>query len=435
MSAATVGILCFAAMALMILAGLPLCVSMLTCSFAGLYIIGGAKMLVAQLTNGVFNLSASYMLAVIPLFMVMGMLSGDTGIAEGTFASMKKWLGTIRGGLLYSVVAANMIFGACSGMSSAGDVVFSRIALPELNRHGYDKGLSLGTITASGTLSVLIPPSIPIITFCLLTEVPIGAALVTGVSSGILFALLMFGMIAVYTRLHPEKIPPRDETKVPFREKVATLKLLAPIFCFFALIVGGSFAGWFPATTGGGIACCAVLIYALCKRMSLKTILKSVWNGLQGFGNVFVIVAGGQMFGRLVSMSGLAKTAVSFIETGHFAPYLVFTFVVIFYLFCGCFMDCLSIIIITVPIVYPMLSALGFHDLIIVMLLVFSCEVASLTPPVGVAVFHVANCTKESTGFIFKNVVKFFLLDLSIIFIIAAFPNLILWLPKLMGYL
>lgn len=434
MSPEMIGILMFLAMTVMILAGIPLGISMFSCAAVGFYLIGGAQVMLSQLTNGVMSLAASYNFAVVPLFMVMGQLAGETGIAEGAFLAAKKWLGRSKGGLLDAVVVANMVFGACSGVTAAGNVVFSRIALPELDKQGYDRGLALGTITCAGTLSVLIPPSMPIITFCLLTSVSVGAALMTGLATGIIFAIVMIAVLHVYTAIKPSKIPPPDTTKVPVKEKIGTLKLLLPIVLLFAVIVGGSFMGWFPATVGGAVAVVVVLIYAVVKRMPAKTILKTIWTGLQSFGNIYLIVISGQMFGRLVALSGLAGTIADWISNVGLAPYAVFCLVVAFYLFCGMFMDCMSIIIITVPIVFPVLTGLGYHELLLVMLLVFSMEVANLTPPVGLAVFHVANCTGESTSFIFKNVTKFFIMDLAIILVLALVPDVLLWLPRLMGY-
>lgn len=434
MSAAVIGILMFVIMTVMILVGIPLAISMLGCAAVGLLLIGGPQVLFTQLTSGIMSISASYNFAVIPLFMVMGTLCAKTGIAEGAFNAARKWLGGKKGGLLDTVVVANMIFGACSGSSSAGNVVFSRIAYPELKRQGYDRGLSLSTIAGTGTLSVLIPPSMPIITFCLITNVSVGAALMTGLATGIFFAIIVIIMLHIYLRIFPNKVPPRDETKVPVKEKIASLKLLVPILLLFALIVGGSFLGWFPATTGGAIAFVVVFIYAVCKRMPFKEIMSGIWDGLQSFGNIYLIIIAGQMFGRLVTMSGLADTMASAIAQSNFPPFAVFTLVVVFYLFCGMFMDCLSIIIITVPIVFPALVALGYEPLILVMLLVFAMEVAGLTPPVGISVFHVANCTQESPAFIFKNIVKFFVLDIAIVLLLALIPDIILWLPRLLGY-
>ncbi|MGI5971286.1 MAG: TRAP transporter large permease [Oscillospiraceae bacterium] len=436
MSPAAICLFVFAVMTFLILIGVPLCVSMLLCAFVGFVTVSGYDLAVSQFTNALFSLSHSYNFAVIPLFMIVGTLASATGMAEGTFSSAKKWLGRLRGGLLHSVVIANMIFGACSGMSAAGNIVFSKIALPELRKADYDETFAIGTITCAGSLSVLIPPSVPIVAFCLLAGVSVGQALVTGVSTGILFAIIMMIMIAVVGIVKPEKIPlvDRAAAKVALKEKILTLRLLLPIFLLFALIVGGSFLGWFPATVGGAVAVVAILAYALFKKVPLKNVLSGIQEGVSSFAGVYLIIVAGQFFSRFVTVTGVASAISEAIAAANMAPYLVFCLVFVFFLFCGCFMDVLSIIILTVPIVFPVLTELGFNELILVMLLVFSMEIASLTPPVGLGVFYVANATKLPVSQVFRGVVPYFILDVIIVLIIAAFPNLILWLPQILGY-
>ena len=434
MSGAGICAICFLVMTILILLGCPLAISMLLCSIAGFWFISGDVMAMKQMTSGITALGANYNFAVIPFFMIMGQLAGATGIAEGAFQSCKKWLSFIRGGLLDTVIISNMVFGACSGMSSAANVVFSRIALPEMEKEGYDRGLSIGTIAGAGSLSVLIPPSMPVLTFCLITNVSIGAALMLGLVTGILFAIIYILFVKVYIRIRPNTVPPKSNEKVPMREKVQSLKLLIPIILLFALIVGGSFVGWFPATVGGAVAAVVVMIYALIKKTPPKKIFRVVWEGVRSFGNMYMIIIAGQMFGRLVALSGLASAIAKFIAGTGLPAFAIFCLIVLFYLFCGMFMDCLSIIIITVPIVFPVMTSMGYHELILVMLLIFAMEIANLTPPVGVGVFYVADATKESPAFVFKSVTKFFLLDLGIILFIAAVPQSVMWFVHLMGY-
>ena len=435
MSREMIGILFFAIMVVLTLAGVPLGVAIMGCGIIGLYLVSGPIMMMKQMSEGMYALSASYNFAVIPMFMVMGQLCAESGIAEGAFTAARKWLGNTRGGLLDTVVVANMIFGACSGLSAAGNVVFSKIALPELEKSGYDRGISLSTICASSSLSVLIPPSVLILAFCMLTEVSVGAALMSGLSAGILFAVVYIIFLNIYKRLFPGRIPPKTNIKTPMREKASTLKLLIPIFLLFALIVGGSFAGWFPATVGGAVAMVVVIIYSFCKKLTPKRVANSIWESLYQFGNIYLIIIGGQLFGRFISLTGLTSAISNFIIRTHMPAILVFTFVVIFYLICGMFMDCSSIIVITVPIIFPVLTAMGFHELILVVMMVFAMEIASLTPPVGLGVFYVANTVGESPAFVFKHVAKFFILDLAILYIIALVPDIALWLPRLMGYI
>lgn len=436
MSLPVICLIMFLAMAVMILLGIPLSVSMLTCTFVGMTVVNGFGFTINQFSNGLFALSNSYTFAVIPMFMIVGTLCSATGIAEDTFEAAKKWLGRVRCGLLHTVVVANMIFGACSGMSAAGNMVFSKMAMPELRKANYNETMSIGTITAAGSLSVLIPPSIPLISFCLLANVSVGASLVTGVACGILFAFLMCVMNHIISIARPDLVPPPDKSapKVPLREKLGTLKLLIPILLLFALIVGGSFLGWFPATAGGAVAVVAVLVYAVAKRTPFKVILNAIVEGIVSFAGVYLIIVAGQFFGRFVTLTGMATYLSEIITSAHIPAYAVFCLVVLFYLFCGCFMDCLSIIVITVPVIFPVLTAMGFHELILVLLLVFAMEIASLTPPVGVGVFYVAHATGMPTSQIFKGVTPYFLFDLFFVLLIGAVPQLVLWLPQLMGY-
>ena len=432
---ALIGLLMFGIMVVLTLLGVPLGISIIGCAAVGLYVVGGPAMLLNQMGQGFYKLSASYNFAVIPMFMVMGQLCAETGIAEGAFTSAKKWLGGLRGGLLDTVVIANMIFGACSGVSSAANVVFSRIALPEMDKAGYDRGLSLSVICASSSLSVLIPPSVLILSFCMLVEVSVGAALMAGCAAGIVFALVYLVVINIYKRLYPNKIPPKSTEKVPAKEKLQSLALLLPIVLLFALIVGGSFAGWFPATVGGAVAMVVVLIYAIAKRTPLKKIWNAISFSLVTFANIYLIIVGGQLFSRFIALTGMTTAIGNAIAAAQVPGMVVFALVVIFYLFCGMFMDCASIIVITAPIVFPVLTGLGFNELVLVVMMVISMEVASLTPPVGLGVFYVANATNGSPAYIFKNVAKFFVLDLVIIFGMAFIPGIVLWLPKLLGYM
>lgn len=174
MSASVIGIILFVIMIAMVLIGIPIWISMLACSFVGFYALGGMTMVSAQFMQAPFSLTADYTYAVLPLFMLVGTLAGVTGIAGGAFDAMQKWLGGLKGGLLYAIVGSNALFGACSGISIAGNVVFGKIAMPELEKQKYDKRLSYGTIVGAGCLSSLIPPSVPIIMFCLLTNLSIG---------------------------------------------------------------------------------------------------------------------------------------------------------------------------------------------------------------------------------------------------------------------
>ena len=428
------GLWVFAGMIIMVLLGVPIFISMLAGSFVGFIAIGGLKMMVVQFTTAPFSLGANYTYAVLPLFMLVGSLASVTGIAQGAFDAMQKWMGRVRGGLLYSVVCANALFGACSGISVAGNVVFGRLAVPQLERQGYDKSLSYGTVTGAGVLSSLIPPSVPIILWCLVTNMSIGNTLMYGLSAGLMMVVLLCLFIFVYSLVRPGKVPnTKDLPKVPFVEKVKSLRYLIPILLVFALIIGGAVWGWFPATVGGAVAVTALLIFALCKRTPLKVIGHCIWDAAVMNAGMFPIIMAGTIFSRFITLTGLADGMAKLIANSNMHRLLVFTCVIIFYLICGCVMDIPSIIIITVPVIFPLLTGLGFSQYVLCVMLVFMCDVAGMTPPIGMNVFAVSNALKVRPTAIFKGCVPFFILDIVCVYIMAIFPQVVEFLPKLLG--
>ena len=268
MPAWLIGLIVFGIMMVMVFAGIPIFVSMLTCAFFGFVALygGDMKMALNIFTTYPFDLGANYNYAVLPMFMLVGALAGETGIAEGAFKSVHAFLGRVKGGLLFTVVGANALFGACSGSSVAGNIVFGRLAMPELEKAGYSRKYSLGCVAASGALSTLIPPSMGIIMFCLVAPVTmsVGTALMGGIIPGIITAVALCVTVRIIGLVKPGSIPPGGGPKIPVSEKMKSLRLLIPILCLFGLIIGGTFAGWFTATVGGAVGAVAVCIYALC---------------------------------------------------------------------------------------------------------------------------------------------------------------------------
>ena len=428
------GILVFIGMIVLVLLGVPIFVSMLAGSFVGFIAIGGMRMMIVQFTTAPFSLGADYTYAVLPLFMLVGSLASVTGIAQGAFDAMHKWLGRVRGGLLYTVVCANALFGACSGISVAGNVVFGRLAVPQLERQGYDRSLSYGTVTGAGVLSSLIPPSIPIIMWCLVTNMSIGNTLMYGLSAGLMMVVILCVFIFIYSLVRPNKVPDtKSIPKVPFMEKVKSLLYVIPILLVFALIIGGAVWGWFASTVGGAVAVFALLVYAIIKKVPAKQIGHCIWDAAIMNAGMFPIIMAGTIFSRFISLTGLADGMADVIAGANLPPMLVFTLVIIFYLICGCVMDIPSIIIITVPVIFPLLTGLGFDQYILCVMLVFMCDVAGMTPPIGMNVFAVSNALKVRPMDIFRGCVPFFILDIVCVYIMALAPQIVQFLPRLMG--
>lgn len=434
MSALMIGYIVIILMIIMLFMGIPLSITFFFTSALGFVWIGGTSMLLNQFSSGIFTQSASYSFAVIPLFLVVGILAGDTGIASGAYSCAKTWFGKTRGGLLYTTVIANTLFGAVSGIPAAGNVVFSKVAYPELKKNGYDSGTSLACICSAGALSALIPPSMSILMFCILAEISIGDALMAGTSGGILLTVVLCITIWFVGKVTPKRIPSVNPEDCQFtvKDKLKSLQLLIPLFVVFAFIIGGSFAGWFPATVGGAVAVIVLLLYAFIKRTPIKVIANGIWAGTHDFAGLYMMILGGQLFGRFITITGIPSALVNWISTLAVPSLVVYTIIVVFFLICGCLMDCMSILIITIPIIFPLLRSAGYNDYIICIALVFLANLGGLTPPVGMSVFQTAAVTGESPGEIFYGLIPFFIAFLACIFIIAIFPNSILWLLNLL---
>lgn len=434
-STAIFGLACFGIMIALIILGIPIAISMFVISVVGFYITGGISMLSTQLSNGIFSLSASYTFAVVPLFMIVGVLAGETGIASGAYNGARAWVGKYRGGLLYTTVVSNALFGACSGISVASNAVFCKIAAPELRKAKYDDSLSLGCISAAGSLSSLIPPSIPIITVCILSNLSIGTALICGTAAGIITMLIMMFIIKGTQLIRPDKVPePTEEDRnITFQDKLKSLKLLVPILALFALIVGGSFFGWFSATVGGAVASVAIIIYAIIRRMPVKQLLHAVCESASQFAGIYLMIMAGSLFSRFITTTGLANQLASLISGLHMAPIFIFLIVVVFYLFCGCFIAVMPIIIITVPVLLPLLENLGFNPYAMAICLVLLCELGNITPPVGNSVFTTAIITGENPMKIFKGVTPFFIAELASCVLFGMVPIIVTFFPNLLG--
>lgn len=437
MPAWLIGLIVFGIMMVMVFAGIPIFVSMLTCAFFGFVSLygGDMKMALNIFTTYPFDLGANYNYAVLPMFMLVGALAGETGIAEGAFKSVHAFLGRVKGGLLFTVVGANALFGACSGSSVAGNIVFGRLAMPELEKAGYSRKYSLGCVAASGALSTLIPPSMGIIMFCLVAPVTmsVGTALMGGIIPGIITAVALCVTVRVIGLVKPGSIPPGGGPKIPVSEKMKSLRLLIPILCLFGLIIGGTFAGWFTATVGGAVGAVAVCIYALCKKMSLKQLGACMVDAAVMEAGIFPIIVGGQIFSKFISDTGLADYLSAAIASVHAPRFIIFLLVILLYVFCGCVMDIMSIIIITVPVVFPILTGMGYSPYALVIALCFVAEIAGLTPPIGMNVFATANALRINPSDIFRGVVPYFICEIGLVLLIGLFPQIVTFLPTLMG--
>lgn len=433
MTPATIGIIFFVIMIVLIFLKVPVFLSMLMCSVGGMLFIVKPAMLLTQFTQGPFSTAASYTYALLPLFAFMGVLLDKTGIAEGTFTATQKWLGNRRGGMLSTVVVANTIFGACSGNPTAGCVVFSRMALPSLDRTGYDRSNALACIATSASLSSLIPPSTCILICCMLTDLSISRGLMSGLGGGILLTVLLLLCIKI-TALLTDKIPPAEKQKISWGERLKSLRLLVPILVLFCIIIIGAYAGFFTATVGGAIGAACVTIYAVFfKRMKLKDVFMCAVESIVLNSNMFALLLAGTMFGRFVTLTRLPDMLIGVISTLHAPSIVIFTLVVLFYFVAGAIMDIVSCMLITVPIIYPIMISMGFDPYAILIFLVVMINLGSISPPIGMGVFVSAQAVGVDPKIIFKGIWPYCLVNIACAYLIAYVPQIVNFLPNLLS--
>ncbi len=430
---AIVGVLAFVAMIVMIFLKVPVFLAMISTSVIGMLFIVKPAMLLTQFAQGPFSTAASYTFALLPLFAFMGVLLDKTGIAEGTFTATQSWLGNFRGGLLSTVVVANTIFGACSGNPTAGCVVFSRMALPSLNKGGYDRSNALACIATSASLSSLIPPSSCILICCMLTDLSITRGLMSGLGGGIVLTILLLICIQVTAHM-TKKIPKVEKVQISWKERFKSLRLLIPIVILFCIIIIGAYAGFFTATVGGAIGAACVSIYALfIKRMKLKEFFSCAVESIVLNANMFALLLAGTMFGRLITLTRLPDALIRGIAALNAPVIIIFTLIVLFYFVAGAVMDIMSCMIITVPIIFPLMTSMGFDPYAVLIFLVIMINLGSISPPIGMGVFVSAQSVNVDPKIIFKGIWPYCLVNIACAYVIAFVPQIINFLPNLLA--
>ena len=401
--------------------------------FVGIYLSVGPDAAFAQIAAVPFGTTNSFALAVIPLFILMGSFATVSGITTELFRMAYVWIGGLRGGLAMATVMSSAAFGAASGSTIVNAAVFTRMAMPEMARFGYDIRLNAGCIAAAGTLAALIPPSILMVIYAVITEQSIGKLLIAGIVPGILTAFIYCGGIYILARVRPD-LAPLANLKFSWSERWQSLRGVYGIMILFALVVGGIYGGYFPATYAGAVGAFGAFVIALIKRRlgwgSLVEVLK---EAAVTTSVIFIIVVGGMMFARFLTYSGLVttiSTAMIGLGAGKYSYLLGF---VLLFTVLGCFIEPIAIMVMTLPIMFPVMKEAGFDPIWLGVVAVKLAEIGVLTPPVGLNVFVVKSSSPipVTLGQAFAGVTPFIVLDFLSLGLYVAFPGMITWLPNL----
>lgn len=425
----TIGLLGLGILFFLLIISVPIGVAMAAVGVLGVAAIIGLKPALALFGNTVYETTANFDLSIIPLFVLMGSVASRSGLSRELYSAFNAWLGALRGGVALATVGACGAFAAICGSSVATAATMSQVALPEMKRFKYADSLATGSVAAGGIIGILIPPSVVLVLYGILTETSIGDLFIAGFIPGILTTLGFMLVISIFTRFNPEAGPKGEKTTAG--EKVRALGRTWAILLLFILVIGGIYFGFFTPTEAAGIgAVGAYAIAALRRRLNFETIKGSLLETIRTTGMIFTILIGAIALNNLMVFSGMAYGLSSFVSGLDMHPMMVMVIILIIYLILGCFMDALAMILLTVPIFFPIVVNLGFDPVWFGIIVVMVVELGLITPPIGMNVFVIKGMAQHvPLQTIYKGVIPFVAAQIVLVILVFLFPQIALWLP------
>lgn len=409
----------------------PIGIAMGLTSFAGIYVMMGSMPAIGIAKAIPYEMIGDWNLSAVPMFLLMGYIASAAGLSSGLFSAARVFLNRLPGGLATASVASSALFASASGSSVATAAAFSRIAIPEMLKAGYAPSLASGSVAAAGTLGSLIPPSVLLIIYGLMMDVSINtlfiAALIPGILSGVVFA----AMITIRCTLNPS-LAPSDRTRTTWREKAVLVKETWPLPVLIAGVLGGIFSGIFTATEAGAIGAFLACLIALARgTLSVRMMRDALIDTAVSTAAIFIIVVSAALFSRFIALSTLPVEITGQLE--GLDPTMVIILICLLYIVLGCFLESISIILLTVPVLAPLLADLNVNLIWFGVLAIKLLETGLITPPVGMNVYVIRSSLGPSMplGTIFRGVSWFILADAFTIALLVAFPVITLWLPGL----
>ncbi|UCF57731.1 MAG: TRAP transporter large permease [Deltaproteobacteria bacterium] len=432
MSLATTGIIGIVILIILLFSRMPVGFVMGFLGFLGFSYVRGLDPGLSLLARDVFEVFSSYGLTVVPLFVFMGQIAFNSGISRRLYDSAYVFLGSRRGGLAMATVGACAGFSAISGSTNATAATMATVTIPEMKRYNYDPSLATGTVAAAGSLGILIPPSVIFIVYGILTEQSIGKLFAAGILPGILLSILFLSVIYLRVLKSPSLAPagPKTSLREKFRSFIGVLETLI----IFALVMGGIFFGIFTPTEAAAAGAFLTLLIAIIRRqLTWNGFVNSLADTTRISCMVMVIVTGAVIFGHFMAVTRVPYDLANWVSTLPLPKHAIMGVIILVYLFGGCFMDALAMIMLTIPIFFPVSEALGFDPIWFGVVIVLITEMGVITPPVGVNVYVVYGVAKDvPLEVIFKGVLPMLIALLICNLILLFLPQIALYLPSLM---
>lgn len=428
-----IGWIGLSAMGVLLILRVPVAFAMAFVGFLGYWAVSGTTAALRMAGLVPYSAIATYGFSVVPLFLIMGSFLNRAGLVADLFNMARKWVGNIPGGLIHATIIAGSAFGAASGSGLASTMVLTSVCLPEMRKGGVDKLVACGTVASVGPIAQMIPPSILMVIYCIITGVSLGKLLIAGILPGLLLA---FGFILVtYSRVrrNPQLAPMLAE-KASWKERFKSLAHVWGILMIAILVLGGIYSGAFTPTEAGAVgAFAAFLMATLKKKQSWSEFSKALLDAAKVTAMIFLIIAGAFMFGYFLTITRIPTHVSTFVTGLPFHRIVVLIGVMAMYLVIGTFVDMIAALFITMPIIFPAMVKLGFDPVWFGVLMVMQCEIALITPPFGLSLFIVKGVVKDVTLIeVIKGIFPFFIVDLIVLALYIAFPKIALFLPQQM---
>ncbi|MCC2248510.1 TRAP transporter large permease [Virgibacillus sp. AGTR] len=433
MSPEIIGFISIIALIVLLLLKVPVGISLLFVGLTGTTLIRGWDVAFAQLGRTPFDTASSYSLSVIPLFILMGMILSYTGLGKDLYKAVDSWVGHLRGGLAMATIGTAAIFSSISGSLNATTATVSKISLPEMEKFKYQPSLSTACVAAGGTLGILIPPSVILILYGIQTREAIGALLIAGIIPGVIQVIIFMIIIAILVRRNSTLAPARSE-QATIREKLLTLKNVWPFLGLFLISIGGIYLGIFTPTEAAGVGAMGAIIFAfLSRRLDWNKLKQSFNESLRLTAYIFLILIGATLFSQFLTISRLPVKLTSFVSGLELNAYVILILILIVLFILGCFIEGLSLIVLTLPIIYPIIMELGFDGVWFGIIMVMAINIGSLTPPLGISIFVIKGvATNIPVQTIFRGAVPMIIGMIICIVLLIVFPQIVTILPSLM---
>lgn len=434
MDATWPSILIFILLFVLLAAGMPIGFAMGLSAFLGTLMLINVHAALALLGQTASETALTYDLSVVPMFVLMGYIAGGAGLSEALYRACNAWLGHRRGGLALATIGGCGAFAAICGSSLATAATMSQIALPEMRRYNYDDRLATGSVAAGGTIGILIPPSVLMVIYGLLTETSISKLFLAGMVPGVLTVIGFMIAIAIMTRINPALGPAAERSTL--HQRLAVMRDVWGIAILFLVVIGGLYLGVFSPTEAASIGAVGALILGILNgRFSWNLLASSLMQTVKTTAMIFTILIGAIMFNNFLILASVPSLISEWITGLPVGKIVILLIILGMYFVLGCLLDSLAMVLLTIPIVFPIVSALGFDPIWFGILVVMVVELGLITPPIGMNVFVIKGIARDvPLETIFRGVLPFVVAQLVLIALLVAFPEIALWLPSTMSH-